>query len=356
MNNMFPVYLFLGPESGEKGAAVNRLLEQYRSAAGGEIDTYTLYGFEDSLSRLVELARNGSLFSAGVFIRFRNAEQIKGTGDLSLLAEYLKKPAEQTLVVFESDETSSQKTASLKRIAAKTPKSAQKVFWEMFENQRQSWLINYIRSKGSTISTEAAELFLDLVQNNTEQMAHEADKLILLHGISSGDGQQIGEIVAEDIEQYIYHSKEENPFTIFKYVVERDFSLSLEGLQKVFAAGDSMGIGIMAGLLRQFRVLLGLKSDYPRGVPSQEGLKKHGVVFKRSQAIFAQGLRNFSLIELGRIVRLAGEYEFALREHRPAMHCHLLSLFCYQAVVRGGAGEVLYRKIPAGDRIFQPGA
>lgn len=332
--NLFPMYVFLGPESGEKARETQELKKAFKEKYHDSIEEFTLYGFEDGIPRLLELARGGSLFSAGCFITFREADQIKINDQIKQLEQYIKSPTPDCLIVFESDQVSTTKFPFLKKVSSLIPKQAQKIFWEMFENKRQSWLISYVRSHGGSISREAAELFLELVENNSQDMARECDTLLLLH---QGDA----EITLEDVERFIFHSKEENPYTIFGYLAERDLSRALEGLQKYVGGGEHLSIPLMGSLVRQFRVLGLLKSTFPKGVPSNDGLKEHGIAFRRAQTAYQTALQKYSALEAGRIIHLAGQYEFTLREFRSSWHHRLLELFFYQVIVRGGQGSVI---------------
>lgn len=321
-----PVYLFLGPENGEKARETKRLHGEFAQASGGEIDHHVYYGFDDSLSQVLAEARSGSLFSSGSFIVFRSIEEIKGNEDSNALAAYLKNPPKDAVLVLESNETSSSRTAFLKKAATLIPKPAQKVFWEMFENQRQSWLIAYLRERGGHISPQAAEAFLDLVANNTEEMARECDKLLALHP------EEGREISLEDVETYIFHSREESAYTVFAYLAEKNLIAALEAVNSILAQGEGQAIGLMAGLIRQFRALATIKAATPRGEPRQDQLKAAGIIFKRAQNTFLTACRNFRAQESARVLRAAGAYEFSLRELRSPSHKHLLHLFCYQAV------------------------
>jgi DNA polymerase-3 subunit delta len=332
--NLFPIYVFLGPESGEKAREILEIKQAFKEKHNNSIEEYTLYGFEDGIPGLLELARGGNLFSSGCFIIFREADQIKINDQMKQLEQYIKSPSADCVIVFDSDQVSTTKFPFLKKVTSLIPKQAQKIFWEMFENKRQSWLISYVRSHGGSISREAAELFLELVENNSQDMARECDTLLLLH---QGDT----EITLEDVERFIFHSKEENAYSIFGYLADRDLSRALEGLHKFVGAGDHHSIPLMGSLVRQFRVLGMLKSTFPKGIPSNDTLKDHGIGFRRAQTAYQTALQKYTTLEVGRIIQLAGQYEFALREFRSSWHHRLLELFCYQVTVRGGQGSII---------------
>ena len=70
------VYLFAGPEIGERNSAVESLRQQARRTLQ-TLDEYTFYAHETSVSDVVGLLCNESLFAAARFIVLKNAELIK---------------------------------------------------------------------------------------------------------------------------------------------------------------------------------------------------------------------------------------------------------------------------------------
>lgn len=386
------VYLFLGPESGDKNREIEALRQAFRggggstgtgesaasarngstsggAASGGSstgagagpaaasgqagvpqekspeeaarkppkksIEEHILHGFDDDAATLVRLLRSPSLFSDGIFVVFRGIEQVRGADQAALLGDYLVHPSENTVLILESTENSLAKIPVLAKHGQLIPRQNQKVFWEMFENRREDWLRSRIRERGGSISRDAAELFLETVENNTETMAWEVDKLLLMHANKS-------EIQVEDIETYLFHSKVETPFTVFAYLAERNLENCLAAIPGILAS-EGTGIPVLAGIVRQLRILAKIKSLQPRGVPDTALLEEVGLKFKRAQASMLAAASRFSAAETAAALALALHYEFALREFGPAMHAHLLQLFCYQVIVRGGRGTIVTR-------------
>ena len=64
-----------------------------------------------------------------------------------------------------------------------------------------------------------------MIENNTKDLKSECSKLALFFGPGAS-------IKTEELEKYLYHSKEENVFTLFESIAQRNFDLSLEILSK----------------------------------------------------------------------------------------------------------------------------
>ena len=68
----FPLWLFTGPELGQK----NDTIEEYRRKARslGQTDEYTFYANDARIADIISLLQNGSLFATSRFIVLHCAE------------------------------------------------------------------------------------------------------------------------------------------------------------------------------------------------------------------------------------------------------------------------------------------
>ena len=100
------VYLFTGPEAGEKSDAINVLRED-AVKKNGSIDEYKYYATDTRITDVVSQLRNASLFSPALFIVLRNAESIKLKSDTDLLSDWVKASSDSpNVLVLVSDENS----------------------------------------------------------------------------------------------------------------------------------------------------------------------------------------------------------------------------------------------------------
>ncbi|MFO8065833.1 MAG: DNA polymerase III subunit delta, partial [Spirochaetia bacterium] len=251
-----PVYLLLGPEQGEKAKEVRRIRELAAKQAsaggaggGGEaggadaeaaVDEHRFYAFETPIQEALSLLRSGSLFSSHTLVVVHGAEQLKRKEDLDLLEAYLEHPSESGTLVLVSDEFRIKDPRSKKDWTKGIPEDNRKIFWEMFENQKRDWLSSFFRRKYVDIDDEAIELILELVDNNTLELKRAAGRLAMF----VGEG---GRLSAEEVETYLYHSKSENVFTLFRAIVDRDLEGALELLRKLLLSSENSPPSIIAG-------------------------------------------------------------------------------------------------------------
>lgn len=324
MSRLPPVYLLLGPEAGEKAEFVRTVQAAIEKRTGGKPEESKFYPFETGMADLVAMLRNGSLFASHRLVFLDSVDGIGSRADVDLLVEYCAHPAEDATLVLSSDQTQVDK-----RLSAAVPADLRKIFWEMFDNQKLGWVTSYLRRLGCSVTTEAASLLLEMVENNTQELRQECDRLALYFGRNH-------EIVADDVEAFIYHSKEENVFSLFQEMAACNFDGSLEILQKMMLGSEGNPVAVMAGLIWQFRRLLGLSALLDERYSARDAFTKLGIRSKRTQKNYEVGGRNYTRESLERILVLAGRYDAMFRRLGSALHPLLLQIFVYSVVIRKG--------------------
>ena len=104
------VYLFTGPENGDKNDAADNL-KAASEKKNGAVDFYRYYAGETRVMDVISRLENVSLFSSALFIVLKNAELIKGKDDIALIASYIKNSqGSPNILILESDENSVEKS------------------------------------------------------------------------------------------------------------------------------------------------------------------------------------------------------------------------------------------------------
>ncbi|RLD29841.1 MAG: DNA polymerase III subunit delta, partial [Bacteroidetes bacterium] len=270
MNNPEPVYLFLGPEIGLKTDEIDKIKNSFQKNTGENPEIHKFYPYDTSMGEVISLMKNGALFSSYKFVTFMNVEELK-KNDIAELVSYIKSPGTDCTLFLVSEKTSVDK-----KISSAIPKKSVRIFWELFENQKKSWISNFFRNEKIEISFDAIEMILEMVENNTNDMRNACSKLSIFFGTDS-------QIEEEDIEHFIYHSKEENVFTLFKKIAAADFSSSVEILHKIALSGEGSPVQLISGLQWQFRKLLTLSQLFAKRYSREEALSKAQIRGKRNQ-------------------------------------------------------------------------
>jgi DNA polymerase-3 subunit delta len=322
------VHLLLGPEEGQKAEAIDKIAKDLASRGGEPPEIHRFYAGEARMSEAYEVLGNKSLFAKHRLVIMAGAESIKRKEDVEACVQYIAAPAPDATLVLTSSELSREIHP---KILAAVPKASQKIFWEMFENQKSGWIVNYFNQRKIRIEEAAVDFLLDMVENNTRDLRAECERLSLFFGPDTSIG-------LDGVEHYIYHSKEENVFTLFDRVAGRDFPSSEEILEKILLSREADATQIVSGLLWQFRRLAELQALLAENYDASEALAKLRITSKKAQRTYMDACKVYSSPELESILLLLAEFDSRFRTIKTDLHSVLLHLLVYYIVIRGGRG------------------
>jgi len=319
------IYLLLGPEEGEKKTYIKNYVAKISKEFGEKPEILRFYSFESKMINIVATLQNKSLFSHHTIILLYETEIIKSGDELKILLDYLEKPSEEATLFLLSD------TIQMisKKIVSKVPAANKKIFWELSETKKRSWIHDFFRQRDMSIEQPALEFLLEMVENNTHDLKTSCNKLALFFGPQ-------GIIKEEDLEKYIYHSREENVFTLFERIAIRDFSSSIEILHKILVSGESDAIHLISGLRWQMRKLLSLKRFINQNYHINEVYQKLKIWGKKNQHIFSQAHNEYTQEEVVFILVLLSDFNVEFRSSKADIHTVLLQLLVYCIVKKGG--------------------
>ncbi|MBR3542430.1 MAG: DNA polymerase III subunit delta [Treponema sp.] len=325
-----PLYLFSGPEFGERSDAVAAVKKSLKDKFGS-LETYTYYSVEtDPQSALVQLYSE-SLFSAATCVVYNGADSIKSKEDIEKIASWAKGAGEASVLILVADSISCD--AKLEKIV---PKENRKQFWEMFENRKIPWLKNYFSKNGFSIDDDACEEILDLVENNTQALKNECSRFFVVFEPGT-------RISVQNVDQLIEHNREENAFTLFDAMAEQSKSpaerleTSLGILQKIRLSKDSAAVALIAGLTYSFRRLLAWHNLAKLGKTDEASLKANGFFSKKSREQFGAAARVWSSGQTLAILALLSSADMGIRSSGSGMEDTFLQTLLYSIIVKKGA-------------------
>lgn len=244
-----PIYLYTGPEFGEREEAINTIKNAQKKQFG-TIDEHLFYLLETPFTEVMTILQSGTLFSDGVCIVCKNAELIKTKDDIQMISDWLENAEESSILILVSDEVTVD--AKLEKLI---PPSNRKKFWEMFDDKKLPWVMSFFSKNGYRIESDAAQLILDMVENNTQALKNECSRFFVCF-------PKDHEITEDDVESILTHNREENAFTLFNEIADSSenanvrFEKGLFILQKIRLSKDSSSVMIIAGLTSCFRKLI----------------------------------------------------------------------------------------------------
>lgn len=319
-----PAFLYTGPEFGQKNDAIKQIKKNH-SKQYGDIDEYSFYVSETKLNDIFSLLQNGSLFSSGRFALIKNAELIKKKEDIALVAEWaeIAKKDTSTCIIFVSDEN-----AVDKKLSNLIPKENQKIFWELFENQKEAFVQNFFRSMGLQIEMDAVDAVLELVENNTDAIKRHCERFAYLFP----EGSLISQ---KNVEEVLVRTREESAFTLFDALADSEkaeterLMYALDILQNIMQSKSRAGIQIIAGLSYAFRKLALWHQLHEHNRPTDFDLKIKGFSSKRAQTQYrkAQGL--WTAEEVSLVLALLSKTDMELRSANAVLEETLMTSLIY---------------------------
>ena len=324
-------YVLLGPETGEKERFIEQIRAGKAKAVGEPPEVSSFYTFDTDAAALVAQLRNGSLFSAHRIVLYKGVDSLTRAQEIEPLLAYLEHPNPDVTLILTAETPSVDR-----RIEQAHSGEQKKIFWELFENQKRGWIVQYFRQVGLQIEPEATLLLLELVDNTTNDLRKECEKLAQY----LGKGATVDE---QAVEAYIFHSKEENVFTLFDRIASGDLPSSIETLQSILLSGDGNPVALLAGLLWQLRRLHQIQALLNENYEIQEACLKAGVRSKRSQKSYAEATHHYAVADVEAMIALLARFDGEVRAIRSDLQPLLLELFVYCCVVRKGKPIEPYR-------------
>lgn len=328
-----PVYLFTGPEFGERNDAIENLKNSV-SKKFGSVDNYLFYASETPVNEFMSVLQNESLFSEATFITVKNAETIKKKDEIEIILNWIKNvKSENAVLVLVSDEISVDS-----KIEKAVPSSNQKKFWEMYEDKKLPWLQNYFSKNGYTLTEDAGNLILSLIENNTQSLKAECSKFF----ICFPKGTKITE---ETVDKILTHTREENAFSLFdamsnsQKTSQERFQNSLEILQKIRLSKENSSVMIIAGLSSCFRKLSLWHKLRLEGKNDDFNLKINGFSSAKIKKQYLSASKNWTSGETSAILSILAETDMNIRSGGTLLENTLLEKALYEIIIKKGSSS-----------------
>lgn len=325
---MSSIFLLLGPELGDKAEYVRKIKSGLKKKSEDNYETYKFYPEESEKEPILQILKNEGLFSSWKLVLINHAQSLN-QGQVKDLKNFCKNPLEGTVLVFLSDEMKINKD-----LMALVPKKNTIMFWEMFENKKRDWITSWFHRQEKHIDPDAIDLLLELVENNTLDLKRECSHLVLFYADKSS-------ISAQLVEDFIYHSREENIFSLFSRIAALQYQEALESFCKLLNSGVINPGSLVSSLYWQFKKLSSYISLASQHYHHNEICEKLGIRGKRNQQKYQNAARNFTSENCADITKLFTEYDRILKESRGEMGRIQAEIFLYYLIVKKGKREAL---------------
>lgn len=319
MGKQQPIFLYTGPEFGLRDEAVEDVKKNF-SKNLGSIDEHSFYLLETPLSQVMTILQNGTLFSDGVFVVCKNAELIKKKDEIQMISDWMETADSSSVLVLISDEVTVD--SKLEKII---PAANRKKFWEMFEDKKIPWLCDFFKKNGYTVQPDAAEMILEMVENNTQALKTECSRFFYCFP----KGTVIDE---EKVDSVLTHNREENAFSLFAEIADSNeeakirLEKSLQILQKIRLSKENSSVMLIAGLASCFRKLSLWHTQGENAI--------HGTLMQKQ---YRKAAKIWTLGQSAAVLAVLAQTDMEIRSGGNQMEDLLLQKMLYEIVIKKGA-------------------
>ncbi|MCL2801872.1 MAG: DNA polymerase III subunit delta [Treponema sp.] len=317
------VYLFLGPELGKRQDAVDGIKADLKKTSGGnEIENTVFYAVETTAAEIADTIQNISLFADTRIIIIKNAELIKKKDEIEIIDAALANKDKNTAVIFISDEIKLSASLEDAIMQPDVPKDNRRVFYELFEKEKNEWVRQFFKREGYNIDKECIDTILEMVENNTEALRRECSRLVFF-------AKETNSLSQYEIEKWLSHNREESAFTLFTRIAAGDLLKALESLSVLLAAKQSAQ-SILAGLAWCFRKLgdyINLLETSGAGQPNSFELKKIGLSSPKARDDYSAAARRYNSESAEKCLALTAECDRNLRSTSAALENLLMDRY-----------------------------
>lgn len=340
-NENSPLYIYTGPETGERGDAVKAIVSSMRRTFGS-VEEKTYYASETSAVEALSAVQGASLFDGSVCVVLCAAEVIKKKDDIEAIISWAHTANSGTnVLILVSDENNIDS-----KIEKAVPPSHKKIFYQMFENRKVPYLMDFFLHAGYTVTADAARDILDMIENDTAVLKNECSRFFVLfpkgHCVTS-----------EDVENVLCHDREESAFTLFDALSGSGNSLpsasssqtmrlerSLEILDKIRLSKDNSSVLLIAGLASCFRRLV---VWHKAGASADEmHLKQLGFASRRSREQYARAAKIWTVGQCAAVLADLCGTDIEIRTVGSGIEDTLLTALIYRIAIKKGASLASY--------------
>ena len=210
--NIAPVYLL----TGEEGYYIDQLSDFFENNVVDkdyrDFDQTVVYGRDVSMAQVIGAATQFPMMSQYRLVLVKEAQDIN-IKEWDLLATYLEKPAERSLLVLcyrnKKMDKRTKVYTSIKKAGVVYERN------KLYDSDIPTWIGSYLRQHNRKITEKASLLLFEALGNNLSKLSNELDKMFIV----IGEGQTISDV---DIERNVGINKDYNIFELQNAIGRRD--------------------------------------------------------------------------------------------------------------------------------------
>ncbi len=266
-----PIYFLCGEDLFGIESALSEIKKVVEPLIATDFDKETLFASDKelNLSDIIAAAKTFPFGDGKKLIVVKNAEEIKSFLKDQSFSDYIKNPAEFTVLIFLYEG----KISSISSEPFKSLIKNQFLYESAKPDRRQlvNWLIQFVADKNKIISKENAGLLIDIVGENRNLIENQIDKLIEYVGEEK-------EISFKSIEELTTKLKTYTIFNLYDALEKKDKASSLKIAYNLLDNSEMGIIGIIAMLNKYFSALLRIEELEKSQLSKKEKAKFAGTI------------------------------------------------------------------------------
>jgi len=222
--DLYPVYLFYGPEDFLMVEEIKRLLEKTLSPKERGLNLHTFNAVEHSAQEIAQTAQTLPMFSRYRFVLVKEADQLE-EDKVKILLRYIENPSPSTCLVLQG-----QTLGPWRGYQAQIERVGKVVEYSRLRGKSlASWLRNKTVEKGKTLSEAAVDYLVEVVGDNLFHLESALEKASLMVG-------EKRTVELSDIEGMVADIKLSTVFDLTDAISRQDVEKALGVLEKVMGS------------------------------------------------------------------------------------------------------------------------
>lgn len=266
-----PLYLLEGAEEMLRRQGLEELIEAAVDPGVRDFNVSRVSAAGGSLGEALSIAAQMPMISPRRVVILTDFETLNDDRQLERLKDYLRRPADSTVLVFFSAGLDNRRT-----IATMLRKTCETVTFGQLDEREGAprWVMDYVSRSGAMIDPAAAAYLVGTVGTDLRRLSSEADKLIAYLG-----GR--GRITRREIEEVVRHSREHSNFELTDAIAEGDRRKALIVLDRIFSnpaeAPATLAIMIVGAIGATYRRMLASKDLMRQNASNEEVARAVGL-------------------------------------------------------------------------------
>jgi len=222
---------------------------------------------------------------------------------LNALVDYLPKLPPTTRLVLVEDKPLSSRHPVV-RLARQEERGYEKQFDQPDDRSLPQWIRRRAQKRGGSLEPRAAHHLASVVGANLRLLDQEIDKLVTFSG-----GER--SVTAEDVETLVPYSQDAVIFDMVDALGQRDGRTASKTLHRLIEEGEHP-LGLLGMIIRQFRLLLQVKTLKSDGASPQQIAKVLGIHPFPARKLHNQAV-HFTSAQLEKVYRHLSEIDVEIK-------------------------------------------